>query len=240
MSALSIVLLNHPGDGRADAGSCAAPLSGGDPFAAGRDVAWSGPDALAVGQVAFSGSGECAAFPHTEILVVTGGRLVLSSAGGARELSLGEGIVIARGTALRFEAAPGTRWVFCAGTGPAAAAPGLTDLPADAVLSPSSPPPTEFLDGPVPHCRSFNAFTDEAMRLRAGIWDSTPYRRVSRPHRVNELMHILAGSVTLTGEDGRPVRIGAGETVFVPSGVPCAWDSDEHVAKIYVVQEVGA
>lgn len=241
MPAFSILLLNHPADGKSDAPSAGASLSGDDPFAAGRDVAWSGPDALAAGQVAFSGAGECAAFPHTEILIVTGGRLVLSSAdGGRRALSLGQGVVIARGTALRFEAAPGTRWAFCVGTGPASAAPGLTDLPADAALSPSSPPPTEFLEGPVPQCRSFNAFTDEAMRLRAGIWDSTPYRRVSRPHRVNELMHILAGSVTLTGADGRPVRVGAGETVFVPHGAPCAWTNDEHVAKIYVVQEVGA
>ena len=40
--------------------------------------------------------------------------------------------------------------------------------------------------------------------------------------------------------DGRAVRLGAGETVFVAQGTPCAWDSDEHVAKVYVVQEVGA
>ncbi|WP_186420567.1 cupin domain-containing protein [Bosea sp. CS1GBMeth4] len=241
MPAFSILLPNPPVAGRAGAHSGGAALSGGDPFAAGREVAWSGPDALAAGQVAVSGVGECEDFPHTEILVVTGGRLILSSAeGGRRELSPGQGVVIARGTALRFEAAPGTRWAFCAGTGLASAAPGLTELPEDAVLSPSSPPPIELLEGPAPQCRSFNAFTDEAMRLRAGIWDSTPYRRVSRPHRVNELMHVLAGSVTLTGADGRPVRIGAGETVFVPHGVPCAWTNDEHVAKIYVVQEVAA
>lgn len=235
MSTAPIVLANRAG------ASGARSLSEHDPFAAGREVVWSGAQDLTVGSAAFSGATEIAAFPHTEVLVVTAGRLDLSLADdGRRTLQAGESIVIARGTALRIEAAPGTSWVFCAGTGAASAAPGVTELPADAPLSLSSPPPVSLLEGPVPQCRSFNAFTDEASHLRAGIWDSTPYRRVLRPQPVNELMHILVGSVTLTGTDGRPVRIAAGESVFVAQGTPCAWDSDEHVAKVYVVQEVGA
>lgn len=219
----------------------AGPLSDNDPFAAGRDIAWRGPEDIATGSVAFSGSLDSAAFPHTEVIVVRSGRLDLQLAdGGRRTLQTGQSIVIARGTALRLEAAPRTSWAFCSSTGKTSAGPGLTELPADAPLAPSSPPPANLLEGPVPQCRSFNAFTDETARLRAGIWDSTPYRRVLRPQPVNELMHILLGSVTLTGEDGRPVRVSAGETVFVPHGTPCAWDSDEHIAKVYVVQEVGA
>lgn len=220
--------------------SGAGPLFRDDPFGA-REVAWSGPQDLAVGRVAFSGAIDIAAFPHTEVVVVRSGRLDLALAdGGRRSLQAGESIVIARGTALRIEAAPGTSWVFCANPGVASAAPGVTEIPADPPLSPSSPPPANLLESPVPQCRSFNAFTDEAARLRAGIWDSTPYRRILRPQPVNELMHILVGSVTLTGADGRPVRIAAGESVFVAQGTPCAWDSDEHVAKVYVVQEAGA
>lgn len=241
MSAFPIVLLKHPVDRRADAHPNGSSLSGRDPFGAGREIIWRGPDDLAVGSVEFSGATDIASFPHTEIVVVRSGRLDLTSGdGGKLALRSGESIVMARATAVRIEAAPGTSWAFCASTGATSAAPGVTELPADAALAPSSPPPVEFLVGPVPQCRSFNAFTDEASRLRAGIWDSTPYRRVLRPHRVNELMHILAGSVMLTGEDGRPVRIGAGETVFVPYGAPCAWDGAEHVAKVYVVQEVDA
>lgn len=221
--------------------SNAGPLSNSDPFGTAREIAWSGPQDLAVGRVAFSGVLDSAAFPHTEVIVLQSGRLDLTLAdGGRRTLQAGESIVIARGTVLRVEAAPGTSWVFCTGTGAASAAPGVTELPADAPLSPSSPPPANLLEGPVPQCRSFNAFTDEGLRLRAGIWDSTPYRRVLRPQPVNELMHILAGSVTLTAADGRPVRIAAGESVFVAQGTPCAWDSDEHIAKVYVVQEVSA
>jgi len=232
MSSVPIIIANRTG------ASGAGTFPENDPFAAGRKIAWSGAKDLAAGSVDFSGVLESAAFPHTEIMVVRSGRLDLTLDGGhKRALQSGESAVIARGTAVRVEAAPGTRWAFCAGTGASSAAPGVTDLPADATLSPSSPPPAHLLEGPVPQCRSFNAFTDEASRLRAGIWDSTPYRRVLRPHPVNELMHILVGSVTLTGEDGRPVKVGAGETVFVAHGTSCAWDSDEHVAKVYVVQE---
>lgn len=235
MSTDPIIIANRFG------GASAERLPDNDPFAAGREILWRGPQDLVVGSVAFSGVSDSPAFPHTEVVVVRSGRLDLSLAdGGGRTLQAGESIVIARGTALRVAAAPGTSWSFCASAGAASAAPGVTGLPADAPLSPSSPPPSHLLEGPVPRCRSFNAFTDEAARLRAGIWDSTPYRRVLRPHPVNELMHILAGSVTLTGQDGLPVRVAAGETVFVAQGTPCAWDSDGHVAKVYVVQEVGA
>ena len=52
-------------------------------------------------------------------------------------------------------------------------------------------------------------------------------------------MHILAGSVDLTGQDGSVTRVGQGDTVVIVNGAPCAWESRVHVAKFYVVQEVG-
>lgn len=241
MTTASIVLLNRADGGAVDASGATRALSNGDPFASGREIMWSGPADMAAGRVGFSGTVEIAAFPHSEVLVVVAGRLSLSVAGAERrDILPGSGAVLARGTGLRLDAAPGTRWVFCSAAGESSAAPGITGLSADAALSPSAAPAAELLQGPVPQCRSFNAFTDQAARLRAGTWDSTPYRRVSHPHRVNELMHILAGSVTLTGADGRAVHVGAGDSVFVPQGTPCAWDSRVHVAKFYVVQEAGA
>ncbi|MNW16348.1 hypothetical protein D3C71_2151730 [compost metagenome] len=50
-------------------------------------------------------------------------------------------------------------------------------------------------------------------------------------------MHILEGAVDLTGADGKVVTVAKGDTVLVPQGAPCAWDSRVHVAKFYVVQE---
>ena len=52
--------------------------------------------------------------------------------------------------------------------------------------------PAEVLLGPAPQCRSDNVFTEDAAQYLAGTWDSTPYHRIVRPHRLNEFMH-LAG-----------------------------------------------
>lgn len=236
-----ILLLDRAGDNRTDGPFHATALGHDDPFGAGREVAWSGHDALAAGRVRFEGTCESPSFPHIEMLVVVAGRLRLSDDADAQlDLAPGAGAVIARGTVLRAHAEPGTQWVFCTMTGAASAAAGLQELSADAAFAPSAAPPAEVLIGPAPQCRSFNAFTDEAARFRAGTWDSTPYQRISRPHKVNELMHVIAGSVSLTGADGRVTHVAAGDSVFVPQGVACAWDSKDHVAKFYVVQESGA
>lgn len=240
MTTATIVIIDRADGGMPSGNTAVAGLSDADPFRDSREIVWAGPDRMAAGRVGFSGIVESGGFPHTEIIVVTAGQLSLSGEGEpALRLEPGSGVVVARGTALRLEAAPGTRWAFCAASGDTSAVAGLTSLSAGAALSPSAAPAQELLLSPTPSCRSFNAFTDRTARLRAGTWDSTPYRRVSHPHRVNELMHILAGTVDLTGADGIVTRAGPGDTVFVAHGAPCAWDSVANVAKFYVVQEFG-
>lgn len=234
-----ILLLARAGGGAVETPFRMGRLGQDDPFAAAREIAWTGPDAISAGRCRFAGVSEIAAFPHTEAVVVVSGRLRLSQPGGETlVLAAGEGGVIAHGTALSVDAGAGAQWVFCAVTGKTSATPGLTRLAADAPLAPSAAPGAELLVGPTPQCRSFNAFTDEATRFRAGTWDSTPYRRISRPHRVNELMHLVSGSVELTGADGGVTRVETGDSVFVAHGADCAWDGNEPVAKFYVVQEV--
>lgn len=239
MTMPAAVLLHRAGDAGLTTAFHRAGLGPDDPFASVREIAWQGADAMAAGRIALEGVLESAAFPHVETLLVVAGRLSLTESGKAPlVLEPEQGIVIAAGTALRLEATAGTRLVFCTATGAPSAAPGLTPLRADAAFKPSAPPPVEILLGPVPDCRSANVFTDEATRYRAGTWDSTPYRRIVRPHRVNELMHLLAGSVALEAPDGSVLEVCTGDSVFVPQGAPCGWDSREHVAKFYVVQEV--
>ncbi|KFC70558.1 hypothetical protein FG93_03010 [Bosea sp. LC85] len=239
MTSPAIILLHRANGAQPAISPGTARLSAADPFAASREIAWTGPESMAAGRAAFEGACESASFPHIEFVVVVAGLLRLAETGKtALELTPGRGAVIARGTSLKIEAAPGTRFVFCAMTGATSATPGLQEILADAPLSPSAAPPVEMLIGPTPQCRSFNAFTDEASRFRAGTWDSTPYHRISRPHRVNELMHLVAGSVELTGADGSITRVEQGDSVFVVQDAPCAWESSVHVAKFYVVQEV--
>jgi uncharacterized cupin superfamily protein len=212
-----------------------------DPFAPEREIGWEGPDAMSAGRVSFVGRRDVASFPHTETIVVVEGELRLTAAGAAPlVIGPGAGAVIAGGTAVRIEAEAGARFVFCAAASDEATPPALIPLRADADFKPSAPPPADALLGPVPDCRSDNVFTEGRAQYRAGTWDSTPYHRVVRPHRLNEFMHLLAGQVRFASPDGSVLSAGAGDALFVPQGAPVGWESSERVAKYYVVQTAQA
>ncbi|MDR0240624.1 MAG: cupin domain-containing protein [Burkholderia sp.] len=210
-----------------------------DPFASHREMAWEGPDAMAAGRIRFAGALDIASYPHIETLVVVEGELTLDAAGAAPlVLGPGEGIVIGSGTALRIHADSRVFLMFCAAACTTPTKHGLFPLRADADFKPSSSLPAEVLLGPAPQCRSDNVFVDDGAGYCAGTWDSTPYHRIIRPHRVNEFMFLLAGSVRFAAPDGGVLSLGAGDALFVPRGVSIGWESSERVAKFYVVQNV--
>jgi uncharacterized cupin superfamily protein len=212
-----------------------------DPFAKRREIAWKGRGSMAVGRASFVGDLDVASFPHIETIVVVAGELTLTEAGAA-PLVLGahDGAVIGSGTALRIEAGSRARFVFCAAACDKPTKRGLVALRAEADFKPSATLPAEVLLGPAPQCRSDNVFADDAAQYLAGTWDSTPYHRIVRPHRVNEFMHLVAGSVRLAAPDGSVLSVGTGDAVFVPQGAPIGWESSDRVAKFYVVQNVPA
>lgn len=210
-----------------------------DPFARQREIAWEGPQALAVGRVSFIGELDVASYPHIETLVVVEGELTLTAAGAA-PLVLGPetGAVIGCGTALRIQAASRVRFVFSVAACAHPMHGSLVRLPtcAEADFKPSATLPAEVLLGPAPQCRSDNVFTEVAAHYHSGIWDSTPYHRIVRPHRSNEFMHLVAGGVRFAAPDGSVLSLGKGDTLFVARGTPVGWESSERVAKFYVVQ----
>lgn len=212
-----------------------------DPFALQREVAWEGPSAMAAGRAGFVGDVELASFPHIETIVVVEGELTLTAAGAA-PLVLGPqaGAVIGCGTALRIQATSPARFVFCAAACDQPTKRGLVPLRADADFKPSNSLPAEVLLGPAPQCRSDNVFTDDAAQYLAGTWDSTPYHRIVRAHRLNEFMHLVAGSVRFAAPDGSVLSVGTGDALFVPQGAPIGWESSDRVAKFYVCQSVQA
>jgi uncharacterized cupin superfamily protein len=233
------VVLHRAGDAAVSTAFRRAAFGKADPLGRAREIAWEGAHAMSAGRVSFIGEIAVGSFPHTETLVVVDGELRLRTPGAAPlMLGPGMGAVIGRGTPLRIDAAARVRFVFCAVAGDGPAKPGITPLRADADFKSSSPPPAEVLLGPTPDCRSDNAFSDDAARYRAGTWDSTPYHRIVRPHRVNEFMHLLAGAVRFASPDGRVLSAQAGDALFVPQGAPVGWESSGRVAKFYVVQEL--
>lgn len=237
MSQPTIVLLARADGSRVATSFKAAPLSSIDPFMDGRQIAYIGSDGVSAGLVHTSKTVDIEHFPHTEVIVVHAGHVVLQSGEQVLELGIGASAVIGRGTALRFQAQPDTCWAFCAVTSPSAEQKqGLTALDPLAMLSPSAAPEPQILIGPTPQCRSRNAFEDDTTNLRVGVWDSTPYTRHGRAHKLNELMHLLEGSVTLQAPDGSSVTVNPGDTVFVPQGAPCAWNSARYVRKVYAVK----
>jgi uncharacterized cupin superfamily protein len=218
-----------------------AALGPADPFARQREIAWDGPGAMSAGRVGFIGEADVAHHPHTEVIVVVEGELSLAATGAiALVLRRGEGAVIARGTALRIQAASRAQFVFCAAAAERPSQPGITPLRAEADFKPSRSLPPEVLLGPAPQCRSDNVFKDELTGVQAGTWDSTPYHRIVRPHRQNEFMFLLDGGVRFASPDGSVLAAQAGDALFVPQGAAIGWESSERVAKFYVVQEVKA
>jgi uncharacterized cupin superfamily protein len=210
-----------------------------DPFAHVREIAWEGPSAMSTGRIGFAGELDVAHYPHTETIVVVEGELKLVAKDSPPlVLRKGEGAVIARGTALRIQAASRAQLVFCAAAAELSSQPGITPLRADADFKPSRSLPPEVLLGPAPQCRSDNVFKDELSGFQAGTWDSTPYHRIVRAHRQNEFMYLVDGGVRFASPDGSVLAAQTGDAIFVPQGVSVGWESSQRVAKFFVVQEV--
>ena len=237
MSSPRILLLARADGSRVATSFNTGALSALDPFGDTRQLAWLGDDGVSAGLVTFSGEAVIEDFPHSETLVVHAGHVVLGSAEQTLELGVGSSAVIGRGTRLTVQASAGSQWAFCAvDQADAPARPGLTLLAPHTLLNPSAAPEPQILIGPTPQCRALNLFDDEVTELRIGIWDSTPYARHGRPHKLHELMHMLEGSVTLQDDEGVAVTVNRGDTVFVAKGAPCAWNSTVYVRKVYAVK----
>jgi uncharacterized cupin superfamily protein len=68
----------------------------------------------------------------------------------------------------------------------------------------------------------------------AGIWQCTP-----GPSRwtleTNEVIHLVAGRMTVTPDGGEPTEIGTGDMAVFPKGWTGTWDIHETVRKVYSI-----
>ncbi len=155
-------------------------------------------------------------------------------------LGRGEGAVIDRGTALRIQAASRTLIRVLRGRGEKPTKPASRRCAPTRTSSRPTRRRPRCCSARRPQCRSDNVFTDESREYLAGTWDSTPYHRIVRAHRLNEFMYLLAGSVRFAAPDGSVLSAGTGDALFVPQGAPIGWESSDRVAKFYVCQTVPA
>ncbi|MDQ1616404.1 MAG: uncharacterized protein QOJ60_2343 [Actinomycetota bacterium] len=75
--------------------------------------------------------------------------------------------------------------------------------------------------------------------VECGVWEVTPGVFPSSKDGVGEHMHILAGSATVTGDDGVSVELSPGVTWVAPDGWRGTWDVRETIRKVYVIWRTG-
>ena len=51
------------------------------------------------------------------------------------------------------------------------------------------------------------------------------------------MMHVVSGSVTITGADGKSETYVAGDTFFIAKGTPCTWENTETMRKLYMISD---
>lgn len=209
------------------------PLTAGnDPFGADRRLLPLRGGPVEVGVIALpAGSGEAQAMPGDCWIIAADGTVSLD----ATVLQPGESCVIGGGTAFAWSAESPATLIFMRHLSGAADAAGIARIDAAAELTPSNPPLAELLVGETPACRNHTTFRSADGEFTCGVWDSTPYHRLSMPYRHFELMYLLQGSVTFVDGAGREGTFGRGDIFLVEQGAECSWDSREQVAKIYAI-----
>jgi uncharacterized cupin superfamily protein len=68
----------------------------------------------------------------------------------------------------------------------------------------------------------------------AGVWECTagPSRWLLDTH---EVIHLVAGRMTVTPDGGEPTEINAGDVAIFPKGWSGTWDIHEPVRKVYAI-----
>ncbi|WP_214105912.1 cupin domain-containing protein [Acrocarpospora catenulata] len=99
---------------------------------------------------------------------------------------------------------------------------------------PLAPPSATPLDGEV-LVRSRVDFTNEARTVISGIWESEPGRSRWEFDTRGEIIHVLAGRMTVRRDGGEPVELAAGSTAYFPIGWTGEWTVHERLRKVYVV-----
>lgn len=186
--------------------------------------------------------GKMAPYSVDEFMMLLEGSVTVTEASGrVTQVKAGESFIIPRGLNCSWKQNGYVRKIFVIYENPAAPVPArpaadhVIKLDLAAAMSPCDGPNPALLAGPPPQCREHLAYTDASGQLTIGLWSATPYDRKATPSGRYELMHFLDGQVDL--HDGGPSgqAFQAGETIFVPKGLPLGWRSKVDVKKIFVI-----
>lgn len=107
--------------------------------------------------------------------------------------------------------------------------------------NPSGMTPSQFLEpgsftSQDTHEANLFVFASEDQSLLSGVWECAPAQEAYPDgYPVNEMMHVISGSVTISQPDGTSETFAAGDTFFIPKGRPYVWENTEPMRKFYMI-----
>ena len=92
--------------------------------------------------------------------------------------------------------------------------------------------PLEEATGPAMSTAGMQVWVDGD--ASGGVWECTP----GPSHwtlETHEVIHLVAGRMTVTPDGGEPTELGAGDMAVFPKGWSGSWDIHETVRKVYAI-----
>ncbi|MEM7177889.1 MAG: cupin domain-containing protein [Pseudomonadota bacterium] len=161
---------------------------------------------------------KCAPYPDDELMILLEGELTLKTPDGAEtRLKAGDAFVIPKGLECQWIQPGYLRKVFMILSEPIAeetANPSLNRITVPDLSLPSDP------DGVIDACQTW--FVNSTGRMVVATRQCAGRRSAEEVTQGNDLMHIIAGSVT-TIIDGNETTFGPGDTFYVVQGTRLIW-----------------
>lgn len=178
---------------------------------------------------------------HEYMTLLDGSVTIVHKDGSELTVKAGESFFIPKGTVCQWKQPGSVKKYYVIWDDASATKPKAADklravkIDTKAKLSPSDGPDPKLVIGAQPKWADNLLFADPTGQWSVGLWSTTAYERKVIPFPRHELMHILAGKVTISDGKGREETFKAGDTLFVPKGALLGWKCSEDVRKIYCI-----
>lgn len=100
-------------------------------------------------------------------------------------------------------------------------------------LAPLELDPADF-QSPLPEQNYHLYFTDPAIGLNVGIWDTTTMQEAFGPYPGDEFIIVLSGAFSMLDANNNGVPAKAGDLVAFRNGAPMSWKQDGYLKKFYL------
>lgn len=109
----------------------------------------------------------------------------------------------------------------------------LPNGPEGVGLTPLDLDPADF-QSPLPEQHYHLHYSDAAIGLNVGVWDTTTMQEAFGPYPGDEFILVLEGAFAMLDADGKGVAAKAGDLVAFRNGAPLSWKQDGYLKKFYL------